>query len=107
MVYYSVAKGRTIGIFESWPECKKSIDGFEGAVFKKFDTKEDAEKFSKTGFTKTAFTAKSTTSSNSFTAKSNTSFTVKSNSSAKSNNDTVERYQNVNFDSDSESDSDH
>jgi len=110
MVYYSVAKGRTIGIFESWPECKKSIDGFEGAVFKKFDTKEDAEKFSKTGFTKTAFTAKSTTSSNSsnsFTSKSNTSFTVKSNSStAKSNNDTVERYQNVNFDSDSESDSD-
>ena len=52
MVYYSVAKGRTIGIFESWPECKKSIDGFEGAVFKKFDTKEDAEKFSKTGFGK-------------------------------------------------------
>lgn len=114
MVYYSVAKGRTIGIFESWPECKKSIDGFEGAVFKKFDTKEDAEKFSKTGFTKTAFTAKSNSnsnsnssnSSNSFTTKSNTSFTVKSNSSAKSNNDTVERYQNVNFDSDSESDSD-
>ena len=114
MVYYSVAKGRTIGIFESWPECKKSIDGFEGAVFKKFDTKEDAEKFSKTGFTKTAFTAKSNSnsnsnssnSSNSFTTKSNTSFTVKSNSSAKSNNDTVERYQNVNFDSDSDSDSD-
>lgn len=110
MVYYSVAKGRTIGIFESWPECKKSIDGFEGAVFKKFDTKEDAEKFSKTGFTKTAFTAKSnisSNSSNSFTTKSNTNFTVKSNSSiAKSNNDTVERYQNVNFDSDSESDSD-
>ena len=107
MVYYSVAKGRTIGIFESWPECKKSIDGFEGAVFKKFDTKEDAEKFSKTGFGKSGFTngaTKSTT--NSFTAKSNTSFTIKSNSTAKSNNDTVERYQNVNFDSDSESDSD-
>ncbi len=106
MVYYSVAKGRTIGIFESWPECKKSIDGFEGAVFKKFDTKEDAEKFSKVGFGKTAFTnAKSTTnsSSNNFIAKSNTSFTVKSNNVT---NDTVERYQNVNFDSDSDSDSD-
>jgi ribonuclease HI len=91
MVYYSVAKGRTIGIFESWPECKKSIDGFEGAVFKKFDSKEDAEKFSKTGF-----------------SKSNTGSTAKINTSsiAKSNNDTIERYQNVNFDSDSESDSD-
>ena len=99
MVYYSVAKGRTIGIFESWSECKKSIDGFEGAIFKKFDSKEDAEKFSKTGFTKsnTSFIAKSNTSS---IAKSNT------NSIAKSNNDTVERYQNVNFDSDSDSDSD-
>lgn len=99
MVFYSVAKGRTIGIFESWPECKKSIDGFEGAVFKKFDTKEDAEKFSKTGFGKSSFT-NATTKSNSSTAKSNTS------STAKSSNDTVERYQNVNFDSDSESDSD-
>jgi ribonuclease HI len=111
MVYYSVAKGRTIGIFESWPECKKSIDGFEGAVFKKFDTKEDAEKFSKVGFGKSGFTAKSTTnsSSNNFIAKSNTSFTVKStstSSTAKNNNDTVERYQNVNFNSDSDSDSD-
>jgi ribonuclease HI len=100
MVYYSVAKGRTIGIFESWAECKKSIDGFEGAVFKKFDTKEDAEKFSKVGFGKSAFT-------NGATKSTTNSFTVKSNSStAKSNNDTVERYQNVNFDSDSESDSD-
>ena len=100
MVYYSVAKGRTIGIFESWPECKKSIDGFEGAVFKKFDTKEDAEKFSKTGFGKSAFT-------NGATKSTTNSFTVKSTSSTtKSNNDTVERYQNVNFDSDSDSDSD-
>ena len=100
MVYYSVAKGRTIGIFESWAECKKSIDGFEGAVFKKFDTKEDAEKFSKTGFGKSAFT-------NGATKSTTNSFTVKSTSSTtKSNNDTVERYQNVNFDSDSDSDSD-
>jgi len=98
MVYYSVAKGRTIGIFESWSECKKSIDGFEGAVFKKFDTKEDAEKFSKTGFSK---------SNTSYLSKSNTSSIAKSNisSTAKSNND-IERYQNVNFDSDSESESD-
>jgi ribonuclease HI len=50
MVYYGVAKGKTRGVFEIWSECKKSIDGFNGAIFKKFDSKEDAEKFVTTGF---------------------------------------------------------
>lgn len=58
MVYYAVAKGRTIGVFMSWVDCKKSIDGFAGAVFKKFDSNEDAEKFVKTGFTTVLFTKK-------------------------------------------------
>lgn len=58
MVYYAVAKGRTIGVFMSWVDCKKSIDGFAGAVFKKFDSNEDAEKFVKTGFTSVLFTKK-------------------------------------------------
>ena len=45
MPFYAVAKGRTTGIFLSWPECQESVKGFSGAVYKKFDTRSDAEDF--------------------------------------------------------------
>ena len=45
MPFYAVAKGRTTGIFLSWPECQESIKGFSGAVYKKFDKRSDAEEF--------------------------------------------------------------
>jgi ribonuclease HI len=34
--YYVVWKGRETGVFDSWEECKKHIDGFEGAEYKSF-----------------------------------------------------------------------
>jgi len=45
MSFYAVAKGKNIGIFDSWNECKNNTDSFKGAIFKKFNSKEDAEKF--------------------------------------------------------------
>jgi ATP-dependent DNA helicase PIF1 len=45
MSFYAVARGNNTGIVNTWDECKVQIDGYKGAVFKKFDTKEDAEKF--------------------------------------------------------------
>lgn len=42
--YYVVWKGRKTGIFTSWDECKAQTNGFEGAVFKSFESKELAEK---------------------------------------------------------------
>uniref|UniRef100_A0A6C0JY68 ribonuclease H n=1 Tax=viral metagenome TaxID=1070528 RepID=A0A6C0JY68_9ZZZZ len=42
---YAIARGKTTGIVNTWDECKVQIDGYKGAIFKKFDTKEDAEKF--------------------------------------------------------------
>ena len=78
MVYYAVAKGRTIGVFTVWTDCKKSIDGFNGAIFKKFDSKEDAENFVKTGF---------------LSQKTNLTKSTKKTS----------KYIDINFDSDSES----
>jgi ribonuclease HI len=45
MPFYAVAKGRTTGILLTWPECQESVKGFSGAIFKKFDTKGDAEEF--------------------------------------------------------------
>ena len=45
MSFYAVAKGKHTGIFNTWAECKINTDGYKGAVFKKFNIKEDAEKF--------------------------------------------------------------
>lgn len=42
--YYVVWKGRETGIYSSWEACKKQIDGFAGAEYKSFETKELAEK---------------------------------------------------------------
>jgi len=79
MVYYAVAKGRTIGVFTVWSDCKQSIDGFNGAIFKKFESKEDAENFVKTGFV---------------SQKTNITKSTKKTS----------KYVDINFDSDSDSD---
>ena len=45
MSYYAVANGRINGIFTNWNECNHSIKGFKNAIFKKFNTKLEAEDF--------------------------------------------------------------
>jgi len=45
MPYYAVSKGRTTGIFLTWAECQEKVKGYSGAIYKKFDTKEEAEGF--------------------------------------------------------------
>jgi ribonuclease HI len=45
MPFYAVAQGINPGVVTSWTECKAKIDGFKGAVFKKFDTRAEAEEF--------------------------------------------------------------
>lgn len=42
---YGVRKGRTPGVYETWDECKEQVNGIAGAEFKKFKTREDAEKY--------------------------------------------------------------
>ena len=43
--YYAVKKGRKIGIYKTWEECKKQIDGFSGAEFKGFSTLNEAKDY--------------------------------------------------------------
>ncbi|XP_012175914.1 ribonuclease H1 isoform X1 [Bombus terrestris] len=43
--YYAVAKGRTPGVYHTWPECHKQVFRFSGPVFKKFKTETEARKF--------------------------------------------------------------
>lgn len=40
--YYGVKKGRKIGVFETWEECKAAVSGFSGAAYKSFTIREDA-----------------------------------------------------------------
>ncbi|KZC11302.1 Ribonuclease H1 [Dufourea novaeangliae] len=43
--YYAVAKGRNPGIYNTWDECKAQVHQFTGPLFKKFQTKQEAENF--------------------------------------------------------------
>lgn len=42
--FYVVWFGNPAGIFKSWKECKRSIDGVSGAQYKSFETFEEAKK---------------------------------------------------------------
>ena len=42
--YYTVWKGTCPGVYSSWQECLLQTKGFKGAMYKSFDTKEEAER---------------------------------------------------------------
>ncbi len=42
---YAVAKGKTVGLFDTWEACKNSVDGFSGAIYKSFTDKGEAQAF--------------------------------------------------------------
>ncbi len=41
--FYVVWKGHNSGIYTDWPSCKKQVDGFAGAKYKSYPTREEAE----------------------------------------------------------------
>ena len=43
--FYAVQKGHVPGIYASWDEAKVQVDGFAGAVYKSFSSKEEAALF--------------------------------------------------------------
>ena len=47
--YYAVKIGKTPGIYLTWDDCKKMVDGYPGAVYKSFKTITEAEVFLNTG----------------------------------------------------------
>ncbi len=47
--FYAVRVGRTPGIYKTWPECQANTSGFPGAVFKGFETLEEAQAFMNLG----------------------------------------------------------
>ena len=47
--FYVVWVGRQVGVFGSWDECRQQVEGFQGAKFKGFPTREAAEMAFKNG----------------------------------------------------------
>ena len=45
MMYYGVVTKDFKGVVNSWPECRKWVIGVSEARFKKFGTRDQAEKF--------------------------------------------------------------
>ena len=43
--YYAVARGRNVGIYNTWNECQDQVNNFSGCAFKKFHSKAEAEAF--------------------------------------------------------------
>lgn len=43
--FYAVKEGKTPGIYETWAECQNQINGYSGAVYKGFATREEAKAF--------------------------------------------------------------
>ena len=42
--FYVVWYGQETGVFTSWKECERQVKGVEGAKYKSFDTREEAER---------------------------------------------------------------
>lgn len=41
--FYAVMRGRQTGLFTRWDDCKKQVEGFQGAIYKSFPSKAEAE----------------------------------------------------------------
>lgn len=50
--YYTVWEGRKSGVYDSWDTCKKQVEGFQGAKYKSFDSRAEAEKALKQNYWK-------------------------------------------------------
>jgi len=42
--FYTVWEGLKKGVYESWDECKKQVEGVQGSKYKAFESKSEAEK---------------------------------------------------------------
>jgi len=48
--FYTVWKGHHTGVFDSWDDCKAQITNFKGAIYKSFETFEEAKRAFKSNY---------------------------------------------------------
>ncbi|SCU97807.1 LADA_0H08416g1_1 [Lachancea dasiensis] len=58
--YYAVQNGRSNGVFTNWGDCKDQVNGYPGAVYKKFDTMEQARAYSSGGQSNSGYGSRNT-----------------------------------------------
>lgn len=91
--FYAVRTGKVTGIFQTWDECKASVDGYPGAKYKGFPTKEAAKEYLKGGAKKKTV---ETSSNNVFRdAKERPVDNVKKSTAKTSSNDVVKKVSSV------------
>lgn len=52
---YAVKKGRQTGMFHTWDECRRMVHGFPGAVYKSFESEQEASDYLNGNQTKQTF----------------------------------------------------
>jgi len=67
--FYAVAVGRKVGIYPTWNDCEPQVKGFQGARFKGFATRTEAEAFIRENSSKSSVVARAVASSNPSTEK--------------------------------------
>ncbi len=68
--FYVVWEGHQPGVYASWDACKKQVDGFNGAKYKSFESRAEAETALKSNYWKFIKKAEPTASSGAKTPKS-------------------------------------
>ncbi len=43
--FYAVKRGKSTGIFSAWEECRTAVEGYSGAEYKGFATRQEAESY--------------------------------------------------------------
>ncbi|GLJ37107.1 hypothetical protein SUGI_0752250 [Cryptomeria japonica] len=43
--YYAVRRGRCVGIYDNWNDCKRQVDGFSGCQYKSFSALKEAQDY--------------------------------------------------------------
>lgn len=43
--YYAVKVGQKPGVYETWSECEAQVKGFKGAIYKSFNSFDEAQNF--------------------------------------------------------------
>ncbi|CCH60596.1 hypothetical protein TBLA_0D00880 [Henningerozyma blattae CBS 6284] len=82
--YYAVQNGRNEGVYDNWNDCSSSVNGYSGAVYKRFDTYSEAQAFSQGsgGYSNSSGSSSSSSASRSSAYSSNSSKSYPSSSSS-------------------------
>lgn len=93
--YYAVQYDRNSGVYDSWDDCRSEVNDYSGAVYKKFESAQDAMDYSQG--------SNSNYSNNNYSNNSHSNYSNYGNSNSRSNYSNYgnnSNYSNSNYDDD-------